>query len=142
MSLTIEKNPEKEPAEILLVPKNGEQCIANIQPGGFMHRMSEIMSQSKVETFFSDYFATWSDAQTSLMMMHAYVAIAQADAQRRRIDDPERLSATEIVKILKKMVSDANCRKMMVDAMSQYTATGNLGFIEAFEMIQRTKIEK
>lgn len=122
----------------LFVPTTQSSCNSEkIAIGGFMYRLADIMSEERVESFFRDYFATWSDAETSLMLMHAYIAIAQADASRRPLTDKTRLSSVEIVAILKKMVSDSHCRHMMVEAMQQYTGKSNRKFVEAFDHVYK-----
>lgn len=123
----------------LFVPIAQSGAGEKVAIGGFMYRLAEIMSEERVESFFRDYFATWSDAETSLMLMHAYIAISQADASRRPLTDKNRLSSVEIVAILKQMISDSQCRLMMVEAMQQYTGKSNSKFIEAFDRVCKKK---
>lgn len=101
---------------------------------GFLSRMADVLNDEKVKYFFKDYFSTWSDAKTALMLMHTYVMIDEGYYQMHH----RRLSSSEISTIVKYVVSDRNYRPMLVDAMQNFVSGSDEKFFGAFKQIAAT----
>ncbi len=103
----------------------------NAKQNGFLSRLQDIMTDEKVETFFKDYFSTWSDTKAALMLMQTYVSID--DSYFAQVG--QRMPPEQIVVIVRKMIGDADCRKILVEAMNQYTTDSDSKFLEAYKQV-------
>lgn len=86
-------------------------------PHDFIERLAEIMTDPAVRSFFNDYFKTWSDGQACLMLMHAYNVIDETYARK---NGGARLTSDQIVPLVRRAVSNADCRKVLCTAMQRY----------------------
>ena len=100
--------------------------------GGFLDRLGEIMKDQRVRAFFDDYFSTWTDAKTALMFMQAYVSIDEAYAAQ---SGGERLGNEQILVIVREMMANSECRRMLMEAMKQYTGESNAKFLDAYRQM-------
>ena len=122
-----------EPSTNLVVEKNQVTVPNNAQQKaeGFMQRMAVVMADENVKSFFRDYFSTWSDARAALMLLQTYIVIDEAYLQKTGT----RMSSEQISAVVREMVSDKECRKILVDAMSQFSSGTEQKFLSAYRKI-------
>lgn len=117
----------------------GAVCVFQTQamqkPDGFMDRMAQIMAEEPVKNFFRDYFSTWSDARAALMLLQTYIVI---DDEYRRQTNGKSMPSDEIAAIVREMVRDSECRKLLVDAMTQFSNGNEQKFLSAYRRISPT----
>lgn len=99
--------------------------------GGFFERMAEVLADEKVKMFFSDYFSTWTDAQSALMMMQTYIVIDQGYFEHTG----KRLESNQIATVVKSVIMDRNLRPLLVEAMKEFMSGQQGKFISAFQKI-------
>ncbi len=104
---------------------------------GFLPRLAEIFSDDKVKSFFQDYFSTWTDAQTALMMMHTFVIIDEGYYKQHGV----RLKNEDVCAIVRKAMTDRNCRPVLVEAMKEFVQEGNQKFFNTFQRLLEPAIE-
>lgn len=115
-------------------------CVSVTHPAtekadGFMQRMAQIMAEESVKNFFRDYFSNWSDARAALMLLQTYIAIDDAYNQQT---NGKRMQSDEIAAIVREMVKDGECRKLLVEAMSQFSNGSEQKFLSAYRRISPT----
>lgn len=114
----------------LTVPKNSLE-----KTEGFLSRMADVLSDDKVKAFFRDYFSTWTDAKTALMMMHTFVVIDEGYFQ----SSGKRLSSSELSEMVRQVVADRDCRPILVEAMKEFMHGGEEKFYSTFQRIAAPK---
>lgn len=110
---------------------------APITADSFLGQLAVVMADDQVKTFFADYFSTWIDTKSALMMIQTYVAIDEAYSK----EYGKRLSSDKIVAIVREMICDKECRLLLVQAMAEYTSNYNEKFVEAYQKVALKKIE-
>lgn len=110
---------------------------APITADSFLGQLAVVMADDQVKTFFADYFSTWIDTKSALMMIQTYVAIDEAYSK----EYGKRLSSDKIVAIVREMICDKDCRLLLVQAMAEYTSNYNEKFVEAYQKVALKKIE-
>ena len=91
----------------------------------FFNRLMDIMKDPEIKSFFKDYFSNWTDAKTSLMFMHTYVAI-----EEMCLINGKTPTSDEIVFYLHKFISNSETRKLLVETMNNFTTCDTKTFMQ------------
>jgi hypothetical protein len=100
--------------------------------GKFLERLGQLMSDECVQQFFTDYFDTWDNGQTALMFVQAYLSIDRA--YKAHSGSSEGLPNEKILLVLREMIGNSQCRRLLVDGMKEYTANSNTKFLQAWQL--------
>lgn len=107
--------------------KNHRKSIANKKNTDFLEQLGVFMRSDAFRVFFKEYFAKWGDAKASLMIILHYVLIEE-ELFRRTGLHPD---SDNVIEIIRGMLLHSEYRKMMVDAMSQFSS-GNQHFRDMY----------
>jgi len=94
-----------------------ERKIVNDNQFGFMEKMAQLMTKPDFRVFFQEYFQNWSDIKASLMMMKTYAFI---DDEYTKKSGGDKLESDIILAIMKNMILNADCRRLLVDEMDNF----------------------
>ena len=82
----------------------------------FMGKMAKIMSNPEFKSFFTEYFSDWSDVRAAIMLMKTYAFIDEEYTKQMG----EKLNSEEILEVIKKMMMQSECRKLIVEEMNNF----------------------
>jgi len=100
------------------------------EPIDFMGKLGKVMSDPKFKVFFGEYFQDWSNVKTAIMLMKTYSFIEEEYYKRTGL----KMESEEVINILKKMISDKECRHLIVEEMGSFMAEKNK-FLEYYRQI-------
>lgn len=106
----------KEPNLLFKNPNELTSSTNSVEEPTFMDKLNEIMSDPQFKTFFNKYFQNWTDIKTTIMLMKTYYFIDEEYTKRTG----KKMAGDEISEVLKKMIQDTHCRKLIVDEMDQF----------------------
>jgi hypothetical protein len=92
---------------------------------GFLARLSDVMEDSKVNTFFDDYFSTMDDVKATIMIMKTYSILRD----RFITLNSREPSKEEMISIMKTAISDKDFRLAMVTEAEKFITGDSLPVI-------------
>jgi predicted nucleic-acid-binding protein len=112
------------------IVKSGEYAVEK-NSGGFMGRLRDLMENDSFREFATEYFSTWDDTKASMMLIHHYMLIEGEYLERTG----KNLESDKIIEILKTIMANSECRKIIVDNMSKFFENGNVTIKELYKKI-------
>lgn len=100
----------------MLSTRQRNTLIKPSEKDGFMEKMGQVMSDPEFKYFFREYFQDWSDVQAAIMLMKTYAFVDEEYTKRTG----QKLATQEIVSIVKKMICNTECRRLIMDEMTQF----------------------
>jgi len=82
----------------------------------FLDKLRKVMENEEFRTFFHKYLDGWDDIRTSIMFMKLYACVEQEYYAR----NGSKLESDKIVAIIREMISDTDCRKIIMDEMKDF----------------------
>ena len=91
--------------------------IKTTKEHGFLDKLCNVMSNDDFRNFFHQYLKDWDDVKTSIMFMKLYSCV---DEEYSRRNGGMKLEPDKIVEIIKEMISDKDCRKVIMGEMDDF----------------------
>lgn len=90
--------------------------IKNEKELGFLNKLCKVMENEDFRNFFHKYLDGWDDIKTSIMFMKLYACVDNEYYNK----NGNKLESDKIVEIIKEMISDKDCRKIIIDEMTNF----------------------
>lgn len=102
----------------------------------FMEKLSLIMSDPEFREFYDEYFQSWSDIKSVVMLMNTYALI---DNQYQKRYPGQKLPPEQIVESARRLIMNSDYRKLIVDSMENFIDSAE---DESFQKAIKKEIEK
>jgi len=102
----------------------------------FFSRLSILMENDEIKQFFKDYFKNWSDSKATLMMINTYIFLETEYESRNGFKPDQEL----VCELLKKAMMNGECRKIIVDSMSEYINNKSNNFKLILDKIEHKQL--
>jgi len=83
----------------------------------FLNKLCKVMENEEFRQFFHKYLDGWDDIRTSIMFMKLYACV---DDEYYKKNGGNKLEPDKIVEIIKEMISNRDCRKIIMDEMTHF----------------------